>query len=186
MDTIITTDRLLLRELNYDDIDGLFALDSDPMVHEYLGNKPLTNKQQCVDVIDMVRQQYVQNGIGRWAIIDKTNGTFLGWCGLKHVQEPFDGKSTYYDLGYRLLRKFWGQGYAKEAAAASLNYGFDVIKISEIFAMAHTENIKSNRILNSLGFDLCGTTIYDASLHNWYRITHDQFIHKKKQLNNLN
>ena len=65
------TDRLILREILPTDIDGMYELDSDPEVHRYLGNQPVTNKDQVVEVINFIRQQYIDNGIGRWAIIDK-------------------------------------------------------------------------------------------------------------------
>ena len=69
------TERLILRELLKSDADGMFELDSDPLVHQYLGNKTISNINQSIELIDFVRQQYIDHGIGRWAIIDKsTNG----------------------------------------------------------------------------------------------------------------
>ena len=67
------TERFILREILPSDIDGMFELDADPDVHRYLGNQALSTKEQVVDVINFIRQQYVDNGIGRWAIIDKKN-----------------------------------------------------------------------------------------------------------------
>jgi len=79
------TERLLLREMFPSDVDGMYELDSDPDVHRYLGNKPVIDKDQIIDVINLIRQQYIDNGIGRWAIIDKKNNEFIGWTGLKFV-----------------------------------------------------------------------------------------------------
>jgi ribosomal-protein-alanine N-acetyltransferase len=77
---------------------------------------------------------------------------------------------NYYDLGYRLIRKYWGDGFATESALASLTYGFETLKLNEIFAAAHIENIASNRILNKIGLKQEGTFTYDKELHNWYRL----------------
>lgn len=81
------TERLILREILPSDIDGMFELDSDPEVHKYLGNKPVTTREQISDAINFIRQQYIDNGIGRWAIIDKKTNDFIGWTGLKFVTE---------------------------------------------------------------------------------------------------
>ncbi|MEZ4911636.1 MAG: GNAT family N-acetyltransferase [Saprospiraceae bacterium] len=175
MNPIITTKRLILRELNYDDVDGIFTLDSDPKVHEFLGNRPLVNLSQCVEIIDKVRQQYTKFGIGRWAMIEKESGEFVGWCGLKYVTEPFNKQQSYYDLGYRLIQKYWGKGYAKESSKAALHYGFDAMKLKEIYAMAHVKNNRSIAIINGLGFVNRGTLLYDQSEHYWFTITEHDF-----------
>lgn len=72
------TERLILREILPTDIDGMLALDSDPEVHKYLGNKPISSRNQAAAIIEFIRQQYVDNGIGRWAIIDKKTNDFVG------------------------------------------------------------------------------------------------------------
>ncbi|MDV7390491.1 GNAT family N-acetyltransferase, partial [Arthrospira platensis SPKY1] len=77
------TERLILREIMPSDIDGMFKLDSDPEVHKYLGNKPVTDRKQIINVINFIRKQYIDNGIGRWAIVDKKTNDFIGWTGLK-------------------------------------------------------------------------------------------------------
>lgn len=101
------TERLILREILHSDIDGMFELDSDPEVHKYLGNKPITKKEKVIAIIDSVRQQCVDNGIGRFAIVDKKTNVFMGWTGLKLETICTNNHKNYYDLGYRLIRKYW-------------------------------------------------------------------------------
>src|SRR5690606_25147557 len=119
MEIFVETKRLILREILPTDIDGFFELDADPEVHRYLGNKPVKNKQQVVDVINFIRQQYLDNGIGRWAMIEKETNNFIGWAGLKLEKIKINNHINYYDLGYRLIRKHWGKGFATEGATAS-------------------------------------------------------------------
>lgn len=145
-------------------------MDADPVVHQYLGNKPVKDKKQVEEVIKFIRQQYVDNGIGRWAVIEKSTNDFIGWAGLKLVKETINNHTNYYDLGYRLIRKHWGNGFATESAITSLTYGFDKLSINEIFAAAHLENNASNRILKKVGFQFLGTFTYDEAIHNWYKI----------------
>lgn len=75
MNIYAETERLILREILPTDIDGMFELDSDPEVHKYLGNKPIKDKVQIPDMIDFIRKQYVEHGIGRWAIIFSFNNS---------------------------------------------------------------------------------------------------------------
>ena len=79
----IETDRLVLRDIQPSDVDGMFELDSDPEVHKYLGNQPFKNKRQSEEIINSIIKQYDEFGIGRWAIVNKQTNEFMGWSGLK-------------------------------------------------------------------------------------------------------
>ncbi len=164
------TSRLLLREIVEDDIEGFFELDTDPEVHKYLGNQPLKTREECVSMINNIRQQYEENGIGRWAVIDKETGEFAGWAGLKYIKEPINNITHFHDVGYRLLRRFWGKGIARESAVAALEYGFDKMKLEKIYAFAHVENAASNNILHNIGMEYSGVFVLDDTPHNWYII----------------
>ncbi|MBN8703389.1 MAG: GNAT family N-acetyltransferase [Bacteroidetes bacterium] len=181
MKIFVETDRLILREILPSDADGFFELDSDPDVHKYLGNKPVTSISQVKEVIQLVRQQYIDNGIGRWAVVEKCSNSFIGWAGLKYVREATNNHINYYDLGYRLIKKYWAKGFATESAIASLNYGFENLNLSDLYAIAHQENNASNRILSKVGFHLSGTFMYDNSLHNWYKLTKRDWVKKNNQ-----
>jgi [ribosomal protein S5]-alanine N-acetyltransferase len=135
MQIFVETERLILREILPSDEMGMFELDSDPEVHKYLGNKPIKNIEQARQNIEFIRQQYTDNGIGRWAIIEKEKTNFIGWAGIKLIKETINNHSNYYDLGYRLIRKHWNKGFATESAKASLNYAFNVMKLKEVFGM---------------------------------------------------
>jgi [ribosomal protein S5]-alanine N-acetyltransferase len=178
MQTFIETDRLIIRAFIPEDADGIFELDSDPEVHLYLGNNPIKTMEQAVGAIQFIRQQYIDNGIGRWAVIKKATNEFIGWTGLKLMKQPVNNHSNYYDLGYRLIKKYWGCGYATETALASLAYGFNELKLPEIFAMADTQNVGSDAVLKKAGLKFVETFYDDNILHNWYRITHEEWNNK--------
>ncbi len=169
MNTFVETDRFFLREILEKDVEGLFALDSDPEVHRYLGEHPVKNRQQVEEIIAYVRRQYEVNGIGRWAIIDKKSHEFVGWTGLKY-EEEVRKEAPYYDLGYRLRREFWGRGIATETALASLEYGFRQMKLKKICAAAHVDNIGSNRVLSKVGMQLLSPFEFEGEMHNWYEL----------------
>ena len=164
---MIETPRLLLRAFIDEDAEGIFLLDADPEVHRYLGNQPITALQKAVEIIQHVQGQYLTNGIGRWAVLEKATGEFVGWAGLKYEQHHVTGE-RYYDLGYRLRRKFWGRGIASEVAAVWIEYGFERMNLTEIGAAAHIENAASNRILQKSGFEAINTFDSHGATHNWY------------------
>ena len=88
----------------------------------------------------------------------------------------------YYDLGYRLKRKFWGKGIATEASLLSLQYGFRSLGLTEIYAGAHVENSASNRVLQKAGLQYLETFEYDNAPHNWYRIGKLEWEEPKSQM----
>lgn len=169
------TERLILREIVPGDENGLYELDSDPEVHRYLGNKPVTSLDEIRALIRFIRKQYEEKGIGRWAVIDKASGEFLGWAGLKRVTEPINNHVDYLDLGYRLIKRHWGKGIATEASFASLDYGFRVLNAAEIYGMADCGNAGSHHVLQKAGLTFIETFDYDGTAHNWYRIGREEW-----------
>jgi RimJ/RimL family protein N-acetyltransferase len=165
----IDTPRLILRPVTIEDIDDFFELDSNPNVHKFLGNQPVKTKEQSKEMIESILKQYAEFGLGRLAIVKKDTGEFIGWSGIKYEQNVRK-EFNYYDLGYRLKEKFWGKGYATEAALASLDYGFYNLKLKEICAAAETNHIASNTILKKIGMQPSGTFEFDEELCNWYRL----------------
>ena len=164
------TERFLIRELSLDDVDGIFKMESDPDVHTYLGKKPIKTKEEAMAAIEFVRQQYISNGIGRWAIIDKKTGDFVGWTGFKLITESINNHINYYDIGYRLRKEYWGKGIATETATAALKYGFENLNTETIYSFADCNNIASNKILEKIGMTRKEKFIYDGVDHYWYEI----------------
>ena len=164
----IETERLILRDLLPTDDEGMFLLDSDPDVHKYLGRKPVQNIEQCREVIEIIRQQYETNGIGRWAVIKKETGTFIGWSGLKLMKETINGRNNFLDLGYRFIKQYWGKGYATETAIASVFYAWDVLKARELCGIAQIDNIASRKVLQSAGLRFIQNFDFNGDPYEWY------------------
>lgn len=176
MNIFAETKRLVLREILPSDAEGLFELDSDPEVHRYLGNKPVKDKAKIFDIIAFIRQQYADNGIGRWAVVDKVTGDFMGWSGIKLETNTTNGHQNYYDLGYRLIRRYWGQGIATESAIASLDYGFQKLHINEVYGAASCENKASNKVLLKTGLRFVASFQFEGIDCNWYKIERTDYL----------
>lgn len=169
----IETERLLLRELRSSDLEGMFELDSNPEVHRYLGNKPIKTKAEAKTILDSVINQYKERGIGRWAVINKETNEFMGWSGLRlNTEYNMNGFTKYYDVGYRLIERFWGKGYATESGKAAVNYAFNVMKLPELYATTEMGNQASHNALLKLGLTYIEDFYFEQENLDlrWYKI----------------
>lgn len=164
------SERLLYRPIGISDAEALFELDSNPNVHLYLGNHPVTSIDEVLGYINSIQQQYINNGIGRFAAVLKETNEVIGWAGIKFITEPENNHVNFYDLGYRLQEKHWRKGYALEAAKAWLEYGFNQMSIQKMYASAHVDNLGSNTILQRIGMKQNGQFYWEDLLCNWYEL----------------
>lgn len=173
MNFYIETERLILREILPTDVDGIFELDSNPTVHKYLGNKPIKTKEKAIEIIQFIREQYKERGIGRFATIEKSSGDFIGWSGLKlntDEKDELNGKRNFYDIGYRFIPRYWGNGYATESSLATLDFGFNKLGLDTIYGAAEIENIASNIVLKKIGLQFINEFNFEDGRANWYEL----------------
>jgi [ribosomal protein S5]-alanine N-acetyltransferase len=170
MKILLESERLLYRPIEISDAEALFELDNNPNVHLYLGNEPVTSIDEVFGYIKSIQQQYIDNGIGRFALVVKETQEVIGWAGIKFITEPENNHVNFYDLGYRLQEKHWRKGYALEAAKTWLDYGFNEMNIPTMYASAHVENLGSNTILQRIGMQQKGQFYWEDLLCNWYEL----------------
>ncbi len=169
MQIIFETPRLILRRFTEADAPLILQLNSDPEIIKYVHESLLETEEQARDTLVNITLPQYKNNLGRWAMHTKINNEFIGWCGLKYLPEYDE-----IDLGYRLLKKEWGKGYATEAARQTLEYGFNTLHLTLITGKVHTENFASIKILEKLGMlfiradieDDCPIRIYTISNPN--------------------
>ena len=165
MNIIIETNRLLLRNFTLDDAALIHELNLDPEVTRYTGD-PIQDIQHAQDVLEQtILPQYALYNHGRWAVHVKPTQKFIGWCGLKARPERNE-----IDLGYRLMKKAWGNGYATEAAYACLKYGFEKLNLQRIVGRAMPENIASLRVLEKCDMQYVGEEIVDGHPAKTYEV----------------
>lgn len=146
------TDRLIFRQINQSDFDELFRMNSDPIVMKYIGDGSTRNHEQMLKEIEMLTSYYTRRpGMGVWAIELKMSSKLIGAGGLTYNTEKAE-----VELGYRLLKEYWHNGYATEAAKELLKYAFRELKASKVIASAHGENFLSRKVLEKIGMKLVG------------------------------
>jgi RimJ/RimL family protein N-acetyltransferase len=146
--SVIQTSRLILRQWCKEDLEPLVKLNADPRVMEFL-LAPLTC-EESVARLEIYSKHIEDYGWGLWAVSASGISDFIGWIGLWPI--GFDAHFTpAIEVGWRLLPEFWGRGYATEGAMASLQYGFDTLKLNEIVATTVPANVRSRRVMEKLG-----------------------------------
>jgi RimJ/RimL family protein N-acetyltransferase len=153
MRVFLETERLILHEFTEDGVDNLVELDSDPEVMRYL-NGGIATPREVVERSILPRflsyhERY--NGFGVWAAIEKSSGMFIGWLSLRPHDES---RRDEVELGYRLRRAAWGQGYATEGARALIRKGFDEVGVQRVTANTYEHNAASRRVMEKVGMTL--------------------------------
>lgn len=172
----LETERLILRHMKPTDLDGMFELDSDPLVHKYLGNKPINSIEKAKSYISSNIEQHQTRGIARWAVVEKSSGDFIGWSGLRLNNDiTFNNRTNFYDIGYRFIPRYWGKGYATESSIVALDYFFNTMKKEVLIGLAEVENIASNRILQKIGLQFKAVFLIENTKANWYELNKTEY-----------
>ena len=145
---IIETDRLRLRPWTDADRPGFAAICADPEVMRYLG--PLQSRANTDAAIDRALGCEAANGFSFRAVERRDDGALLGFCGLKPVTIDCPIKGAI-EIGWRLRRDAWGQGYAFEAARATKDHCFVFHKLPGIVSMTVAANERSWRLMERIG-----------------------------------
>jgi RimJ/RimL family protein N-acetyltransferase len=145
---VIETQRLLLRAWQPSDAAPFAALNADPEVTRYL-NGPM-RRDESDDLIARIRAHWEDHDFGLYAVEVKETGAFAGFVGLA-IPSFLPDVLPAVEVGWRLAREHWGQGYATEAARASMRLGFDELGLLQIISIIHPENAASVRVAERLG-----------------------------------
>ena len=162
MHIILETPRLIMRQFTADDVDNLFDLNSDPEVMRYLTGGKATPREVIRDeIIPRHLNVYGRfDRLGTWAAESTATGEFLGWF---HFRAGPGADVTNVDLGYRLRRSVWNQGYATEGSRALISMGFTGLGVERVFAHTMTANAASRHVLEKCGLTLVRTTAYEGA-----------------------
>lgn len=145
---MITTERLVLRELLASDAAAVLAMRSDPEVMRHV-NRPLAQSlDDASAVIELINTRGAAGESVQWAMTLRDNDRFVGIIGYWR----FAKENHAAELGYMLGRDLWGAGYASEAIAAVLDFGFQVLGLHKVLAITRPENVASICALKKNGF----------------------------------
>ena len=162
--TILETNRLLLRPIATADLPALYTLFSHPEVMRF-GDGPQT-EAWVIEWIDWVRQGYIERDYGPLAVVEKSGGSVIGYCGLFFF-EDINGAGEV-ELGYRLMREAWGMGYATEAGTAVSDFAFETLGLQRLISLIDPANSASIAVARKLGMAREGEVMLEGYTHADY------------------
>ncbi len=162
----IETPRLLLRQWHINDIPVYCALNLDPVVMEFFPS--VTGETASREHAEKIQKMISQKGYGLFAVERKDSGSFIGFTGLSHpsFKAPFTPCT---EIGWRLAKEHWGNGFATEAAKAVLQFAFNKLNFTEILSFTATLNKRSENIMQKTGMQKKENFLH-PSLPNGHRL----------------
>ena len=149
----IETDRLVLRPFRDDDLDDYFAMEDSPEVRAGLGTSGEFRKPDASLKMAAWLDQWDLRGTGHWALEEKDSGLLVGSVGLNQAEvTPLEWPGV--EVGWTLHPRRWGRGYATEAGAAAVHYGFEELGEERLFCCILVDNHRSQAVAQRLGFEL--------------------------------
>jgi len=169
----IRTNRLLLRRFSLEDMDAYAAIMGDDEVMRWFPNGKGYTREQAKKSLDIILDHWVKHGFGIWAVTDKDSGVLLGRCGLNLIAETSE-----VEVDFVIARNYWRHGYATEAARAALAYGFDVLKLDRIIALAKPDNVASRRVIEKIGMHYVKDAEYWGIICAFFEVTKPHYINQ--------
>lgn len=114
-----------------------------------------------------------QYHIQYWPIFELATNDLIGCCGIR----PFNIEMQTYELGFHLRKQYWRMGYATEAAIAAINYSYEILNVTKLYAGHHPQNKASEKLLSKLGFQFIGANLYEPTglYHPSYELNIEEY-----------
>jgi len=162
MPVVLETSRLILRSAEPGDLDAMQALYGDEEMMRWIGaGDGVRTREQTARSIRRMMEHQESHGYSIWAVADRSSGEVIGNCGLVLVE--WEGPDV--ELAYMIRRDRWGEGFATEAATASLEHGLGPLAMERVIGLAYPENVASHRVMEKAGMTRIGmVTAYGARM----------------------
>jgi len=149
METVLETERMALRRMDFGDVESLRGIFEDPEAMRFY---PSTKDEgETRGWIQWNLDSYARHGFGLWIATLQETGAFAGQCGL--VVQEVEGRREV-EIGYLFLRRLWGQGLATEAASACRDYALQKLGIPRVVSLIDPGNVASRRVAEKVGMRL--------------------------------
>ncbi|WP_100489149.1 GNAT family N-acetyltransferase [Sporolactobacillus pectinivorans] len=155
----LKTERLGFSHWQNQDTDLAGSLWGEPTVTKFISANGRFSKEQIKNRLIQEITTDEQYRVQYWPVFELHSGEHIGCCGL----HPYDSESKIYEIGYHLKSRYWGKGYATEAAGAVIRYAFDTLEADNLFAGHHPDNTASRNVLQKLGFTYSHDVFYEPT-----------------------
>ncbi|WP_327355277.1 GNAT family N-acetyltransferase [Streptomyces sp. NBC_01304] len=151
--TEIRTPRLILRRWSDDDLVPMAEINADPAVMQWIGDGDVQDLEETAEFLERVEEEWDDEGFGLFAVELLGSGELAGFTGLS-VPTFLPELAHEVAIGWRLGRQFWGQGYASEAAQATLEFALQDRGLDRVISIDRTGNTASGNVMRKLGMTL--------------------------------
>jgi len=159
---ITETRRLFLRHFQMADGDAMDGVFGDAEVMHY--GRGVQTQQWVRDwLAERLEDDRQERGFGLWAVVEKCSESVIGFCGLSRYPDVCGQPEV--EIGYRLARPHWGQGYGTEAARAVRDYGFNTLSLTRLIATIDPQNVASIRVVEKIGMRYEKDVMFDGFTH---------------------
>lgn len=146
---VLTTPRLILRQIGEADLDAHMALLNTPAVMQYLGG--VQPRSVIAAKHEASRAGFATDGFGFMIMEERDTGAMVGHCGLRRVAHPLAPNPDDFEIGWLVRQDRWRRGYAHEAMRAVIDWGFGTFRAPRIVALTVAANVGSWRLMEKLG-----------------------------------
>jgi ribosomal-protein-alanine N-acetyltransferase len=164
------TPRLTMRRVVAADYEPFCELYADPERMRYIGTGGPRTRSETRGALDAMLRHWTLFGFGRWIMLDKADGSWVGRVGVSYLPGAED-----VELGYIIRKGYEGRGLTTEACRVVLDYAFGELDRPRVIAIAYPENLGSRRVMEKLGmrFERYGPAFGTEVV--WYAITRDEW-----------
>ena len=167
----LQTARLRLRPYRPDDVTPMRAVFGDPEVMRFSQSGGDKTFEETADRVQRLIDHQAEFDFSLWIVEDRATGAILGDCGLKQLEAGPE-----IEVGYRFGKAAWGKGYATEAAAASIEYGFTTLALPRIVAVVDPANTASCRVIEKIGLTYRHRALHYGRQLNYYTADREPYL----------
>lgn len=162
---VIHTKRLFMRKPIIEDVEQFYSILKEEAVSKWLAKSRGMSKGEAKDYIIQLILHWEQYDFGVWLLVNRNTGELLGHCGLRKIDETGE-----IEIMYLLDPEYWGNGYASEAAKASIQYAKEMMNVKRIIARVKVENENSKKLLRKLGFTYTHDVDHNGRLLSYFEL----------------
>ncbi|MCE7033762.1 GNAT family N-acetyltransferase [Bacillus cereus] len=162
---VIHTKRLFMRKPLIEDVEQFYSIIKEDAVGKWLAKSSGMSKEEAKDYVIQLISHWEQYDFGVWLLVNRNTDKLLGHCGLRKIDETGE-----IEIMYLLDPEYWGNGYASEAAKASIQYAKEMMNEKRIIARVKVENENSKKLLRNLGFTYTHDVDHSGRLLSYFEL----------------
>jgi [ribosomal protein S5]-alanine N-acetyltransferase len=155
------TRRLATRSWRIEDLPFAMELWGDPAVTVLIDSRGKLAEAQVQEKLYAEIEREKSSGVQYWALFDHRNGDFVGCGGLRPW--VYTSSEEDFEVGFHLVRRCWGKGFGTEVALGALEYAWEKLQVTRVYAGHHPDNHASEKILTKLGFKFIENVFYEPT-----------------------